>query len=435
MTSNETLAPRHLRSELEAALAASRIVNIIGPRQAGKTTFVRDIFAPQWQSSGRSGARFVTLDDQGLLKAIENDPENQIRALMADIGDNPLIIDEAQRSKTMALAIKKIVDEDRRKGQFILTGSSNVFTSLEIADSLAGRMRTIKLWPMSMAEALRRKPSNILDWAIAKSPNLVDLGTADKLTRAEYIDFILRGGFPEIRELDTRDRGRQYRDYVDSVVDRDVADILRVRKTDALRQLIEQLAARTACETNTTTLSRLIATDRKTVDEYMDVLFRLSMIVKLRAWTSSESKRDIKQPKYHFADTGIVAALRQMTAETFNIDADPGAIGLMLESFVHSELQKSLPNQQNDFRLYHWRNERKKEIDILAESATRLVGIEIKAASTVNDESLKALKDFAKSGPGKSKQFTGIVFYLGEHKLTFGEGIFALPVSILWSQN
>lgn len=430
MTSNETLAPRHLRSELEAALAASRIVNIIGPRQAGKTTFVRDIFA-----SERSGARFVTLDDQVLLKAIENDPESQIRALMTDIGDNPLIIDEAQRSKTMALAIKKIVDEDRRKGQFILTGSSNVFTSLEIADSLAGRMRTIKLWPMSMAEALRRKPSNILDWGIAKFPNLADLGTADKLTRAEYIDFILRGGFPEIRELDTRDRGRQYRDYVDSVVDRDVADILPIRKTDALRQLIEQLAARTACEANTTTLSRLIAIDRKTVDEYMDVLFRLSMIVKLRAWTSSESKRDIKQPKYHFADTGLVAALRQMTAETFNIDADPGAIGSMLESFVHSELQKSLPNQQNDFRLYHWRNERKKEIDILAESATRLVGIEIKAASTVNDESLKALKDFAKTGPGKSKQFTGIVFYLGEHKLTFGDRIFALPVSTLWSTN
>jgi len=428
MTNNDTLAPRHLQAELEAALAASRIVNIIGPRQSGKTTFVRDIFA-----SERSGARFVTLDDQVLLKAIESDPESQIRALMADIGDNPLIIDEAQRSKTMALAIKKIVDEDRRKGQFILTGSSNVFTSLEIADSLAGRMRTIKLWPMSIAETLRRKPSQILDWGIAKSPNLADLGTPDKLTRVEYIDFILRGGFPEIRELDTRDRGRQYRDYVDSVVDRDVADILRVRKTDALRQLIEQLAARTACETNITTLSRLIATDRKTVDEYMDVLFRLSMIVKLRAWTSSESKRDIKQPKYHFADTGIAAALREITPDSFGIDANPTALGAMLETFIHGELQKSLPYQQHDFRLYHWRNERQKEIDILAESATRLVGIEIKAASTVNDESLKALKDFAKTGPGKSKQFTGIVFYLGEHKLTFGDGIFALPVSTLWS--
>ena len=162
---------------------------------------------------------------------------------------------------------------------------------------------------------------------------------------------------------------------------------------------------------------------------------RLSMIVKLPAWTSSESKRDIKQPKYHFADTGIAAALRQMTAETFDIGADPGALGSMLESFVHGELQKSLANQQNDFRLYHWRSDNQKEIDILAESAKRLVGIEIKSSSTVIEDSLKTLRGFAKTGPGKSKQFTGIVFYLGEHKLTFGDGIFALPVSMLWSKT
>jgi len=421
MASSTALKPRHLTDELQQALTSARIVNIIGPRQAGKTTFVRDIFA-----SERSGARFVTLDDQGLLKAIESDPEAQIRALMADIGDNPLIIDEAQRSKSMALAIKKIVDEDRRKGQFILTGSSNVFTTLEVADSLAGRMRTIKLWPLTVSETLERQPNKVLDWAISKTPVITDLGTADTISREDYIDLILRGGFPEIRELSTRQRNRQYQSYVDAVIDRDVADILRIRKTDALRRLIDQLAARTACETNTATLSRLIGIERPTVDEYMDVLIRLSMIVKLPAWTSSESKRDIKQPKYHFADTGIAA---------FSFDADPGALGLMLESFVHSELQKSLPNQKNDFRLYHWRSANQKEIDILAESATRLVGIEIKASSTVTEENLKNLRGFAKTGPGKSKQFTGIIFYLGEHKLTFGDGIFALPVSILWAKN
>ena len=430
MTTHTDFKPRHLSTELEDALASARIVNIIGPRQAGKTTFVRDIFG-----SKRSGARFVTLDDQGLLEAIENDPEGQIRALMTDIGDNPLIIDEAQRSKRMALAIKKIVDEDRRKGQFILTGSSNVFTTLQVADSLAGRMRTIKLWPLTVSETMERNPSKLLDWAISKTPALTDLAMPDELNREEYIDIILRGGFPEIRELSTRQRNRQYQSYVDAVVDRDVADILRIRKTDALRRLIDQLATRTACETNTATLSRLIGIERPTVEEYMDVLIRLSMILKLPAWTSSESKRDIKQPKYHFADTGITAALRQMTKENFSVDADPTSLGSMLESFVHSELQKSLPNQESDFRLYHWRSANQKEIDILAESAKRLVGIEIKASSTITEDSLKNLRSFAKTGPGKSKQFTGIIFYLGAHKLTFGDGIFALPVSILWSQN
>ena len=428
MTRESSLTPRHLSTELNRALAAARIVNIVGPRQAGKTTFVRDLFRLV-----QAGAKFVTLDDADLLAAIENDPAGQLSTLMQDIGDYPLIIDEAQRSKKMALAIKKIVDENRRKGQFILTGSSNVFTTLEVADSLAGRMRTIKLWPMTVSEISNTEPNHILDWGISRSLNLADIGKAETLSRADYIDFILRGGFPEMRELETRDRNRQYQSYIDSVVDRDVADILRVRKSDALRRMIDQLAARTANEINVTTLTKLIGIGRMTADDYLDVLTRLSMIVKLPAWTSSESKRDIKQAKYHFADTGIAAALRQMTPATFNLDADPTALGAMLETFVHGEILKSLPYQQHDFRLYHWRSSHQKEIDILAESATRLVGIEVKASSSIDDADLKHLRNFAKDGPGNSRQFTGIVFYLGEHKLTFGDNIFALPVSALWA--
>ena len=424
------LTPRHLSAELNSALASARIVNIVGPRQAGKTTFVRDLFG-----SERTEARFVTLDNADLLSAIESDPVGQLSSLMEGIGDNPLIIDEAQRSKKMALAIKQIVDEDRRKGQFILTGSSNVFTSLEVADSLTGRMRTIKLWPLTVSEITNAQPNRLLDWGLSKSPKLETLGTPDELSRSDYIDLILRGGFPEMRALNARDRNRQYQSYIDSVVDRDVADILRVRKSDALRRLIDQLAARTANEINVTTLTKLIGIGRMTADDYLDVLMRLSMIVKLPAWTSSESKRDIKQPKYHFADTGIAAALRQMTPETFNLDADPTALGPMLESFVHAEILKSLPYQNSDFRLYHWRSSHQREIDILAESATRLIGIEVKASSSIDDRDLKNLRDFGASGPSKSRQFTGIVFYLAKHKLTFGNNIFALPVSSLWAEK
>ena len=142
MTGSETILPRHLSRELAEALASARIVNIVGPRQAGKTTLVRDIF---------EDGRFVTLDDGAVLEAIESDPSGQLDLLIKDLRDTPLVIDEAQRSKKIALAIKRIVDADRRMGQFILTGSSNIFTTLEVADSLACRMRTLKLWPLSIA--------------------------------------------------------------------------------------------------------------------------------------------------------------------------------------------------------------------------------------------------------------------------------------------
>ena len=107
--------PRHLTLELRDALASARVVNLVGPRQVGKTTLVRDLF---------DKGRFLTLDDAAFLAAMDADPEGQLMSLAEDQNTTPIIIDEAQRSRKLALAIKKIVDSDRRKGQFVLTGSS-----------------------------------------------------------------------------------------------------------------------------------------------------------------------------------------------------------------------------------------------------------------------------------------------------------------------
>jgi predicted AAA+ superfamily ATPase len=158
MSDTEDYLPRHLIPELEDAIASARVVNLIGPRQVGKTTLVRDLFG---------NGRFITLDDVAVLAAIEADPEGQLTSLMENLDQAPLILDEAQRSKKLALAITKklalaikgVVDTNRRKGQLVLTGSSNVFTITDVADSLAGRMRTLKLWPLSVAEVKRARVS------------------------------------------------------------------------------------------------------------------------------------------------------------------------------------------------------------------------------------------------------------------------------------
>lgn len=415
---------RHLVSELEDAVASARLVNIIGPRQAGKTTLVRDLFAK---------GRFVTLDDAAILAAIDADPEGQLTTIMEDLGSAPLIIDEAQRSKNLALAIKRMVDTNRRKGQFVLTGSSNVFTTTEVADSLAGRMRTLKLWPLSAAEIKSAPVSRLMDWAMQKSPSLAQIAEPEATSRRNYIDLILAGGFPEIRTLRIRPRQRQYRDYIDAVVDRDVADVMPVRKPDALRILIDQMAARTAQEINTSKLAKLTKLQRATVDQYLDILTRLSMITKLGAWTSGESKREVKQPKYHLVDTGIVTALRRITDKTFDIDNTPQALGGLLESYVVGELQRALPMQEDDYRLYHWRSADQREIDILIDGGRHLVAVEIKSSTTVSAEDFRHLQWFAHEGPGRTKTCTGIVFYLGQKKLTFGDRHYALPVSSLWA--
>lgn len=424
MSEIDEYLPRHLTPELQEALTTARVVNLVGPRQVGKTTLVRDLFKQ---------GRFITLDDTAILAAMEADPEGQLTSLAKEQPDAPVIIDEVQRSPKLALAIKKIVDRNRRKGQFVLTGSSNVFTTGEVADSLAGRMQTLKLWPLTTAEVNRASASRLIDWAMQSAPTLSQISDPAHLERKDYVDLVLMGGYPELRALPPRPRQRQYRDYIDAVVDRDVADVMPVRKPDALRFLIDQMAARTAQEINTSELAKLAKLKRETVDQYLDILIRLSLVTKLSAWMPGESKRDIKQPKFHFVDTGISSALRRLNDRSFDIGHSPEALGGLLESFVVGELQRALPMQDEDYRLYHWRSADRREIDVVIDGGHRLVGIEVKAATTVAADDFKHLKWFAHDGPGKGRSTIGIVFYLGREKLTMGEGNFALPLSTFWA--
>ena len=293
-------------------------------------------------------------------------------------------------------------------------------------------MLTLTLWPLTVAETMSRGPSMVLDWAVSKEPDLKELPPAEPATRADYIDRVLKGGFPELRDLDHGRRQRVYREYVDAMVDRDVADVVRIRKGDALRRLINQLAVRTATELNIAELCRRIGVQRSTVEQYLDVLTRLSLVVRLGAWTSGEARREIKNAKHHFVDAGVAAALRSLAPRSFDLDADPTALGGLLESFVFSELLRCAPYQPNGFRFYHWRDQRGREIDILAESANSLAAIAVKASTSVSRQDFRHMRWFAFEGPGKTRTVTSIVFYLGERKLTFGQRLYALPVSCLW---
>ena len=296
-------------------------------------------------------------------------------------------------------------------------------------------MLTLKLWPMTVAETLSREPSTILDWAVSNLQDLNDLPAPAPATREDYIDLVLKGGFPEVRDLEHGRRQKTYRDYIGTVVDRDVADITRIRKSDALRRLIDQMAVHTSMELKISTLSEHIGVQRKTIELYLDVLIRLSLVIKLGAWTSGEACREIKNTKLHFSDTGIAAALRNLVPQSFDLDADPKALGGLLESFVFSEFLRCAPYQKNGFRFYHWRDQRGREIDILAESANNIVAIEVKASTSVSRQDFRHLNWFVREGPGKTRTVTSIIFYLGKEKLSLGERRYALPVSCLWGRR
>lgn len=422
-----TLVPRHLAARVERALGSSRVVNIVGPRQAGKTTLVRDMIEP---------ARYVTMDDDGMCAAFKADAWGQLQLLSDRLREagRPIVLDEVQRVPEITLALKRLVDADRRPGRFVLTGSSDIFTMGKAHDSLAGRVMTLTLRPLSAAEVMGAGPCRLLDAVAEHAGDLpAALPEPRAFTRAEALDMILRGGFPEIRTLDEPDRLDRYDSYLDSIVERDVAPVAEVRKPDALRRLIDRIAARTAEELNVAALSKAVGARQETVTDYLDILTRLGLVHRLGAWTSSTAKREIKAPKLHFLDTGCVTALRGEDSASFDIGADRAALGHLLETFVLIELEKSLPFQSRRWRLYHWRRQGH-EIDIVAEApGKRLALFEVKATATVGAGDFRHIDRFLADGPGRPYRGAGFVIYLGEQLLSFGPGRIALPLSMLWS--
>lgn len=415
---------RHLAIRVERALASSRVVNIVGPRQVGKTTLVRNLMATV----------YLTLDDDGVRAALEADPYGQLRLLVDEHPDRPLVLDEIQRLPELTLALKRIVDEDPRPGRFVLTGSSDIFSSGKVYDSLAGRVMTLTLRPLSAAEIHRAAPCRLLDFVGQDAESLAAaLPKPAPSSREAAIDAIVRGGFPEMRNLPDADRMDRCISYLDSIVERDVAPIAAVRKLDALRRLLDHAAARTAEELNISTLCNLLDVRKETVAVYLDIFSRLGLLHRLGAWTFSPARKEIKAPKVHFLDTGFATALRGEDSGSFSLDRNPMALGPLVETFVFCEIEKSLPYLSKRWRLYHWRQP-PREIDLVAEAPGGLLALfETKAAGNVVSSDFNHIDWFFAEGPGKSHRGAGFVFYLGDRVLSFGPGRIALPLSILWS--
>jgi uncharacterized protein len=421
------IIPRHLTARVQDSLRITRVVNLVGPRQTGKTTMVRDMVA---------ASRFLDLDDESLLGSLAMDPFGQLSTLLGEASDSglPIVIDEVQRLPQITLALKRIVDRDRRPGQFVLTGSSDIFTTPKALDTLAGRVSTLMLRPLSAAEIMRAGPCGLLD-AVGDDPELIaqKLPAPVPFRRSDAIDLLVRGGFPKVRPLPDRDRMARYESYVGSIVERDVAPVAEVRRPDTLRRLINQLAHRTAEELNVSSLCSALGARKETVTTYLDVLSRLGIVHRLGAWTASGARKEVRSPKLHFMDTGCATALRGEDSASFGFGADPVALGHVLESFVFCELEKSLPFLNRRWELYHWRFA-PREIDLVAQAPGRILALfEMKASSTVAADDFRHADWFLEDGPGKSYKGSAFVVYLGDQVLSFGPGRLALPLSMFWS--
>ena len=406
---SRTIAPR-----IAEAREDTPVILLVGPRQAGKTTLVKHIAEHQ-------GLRYLTMDDELTRLSASEDPVGMIRNL------DRAVIDEIQRAPQLLLAIKKSVDEDRRPGRFLLTGSANLMALPTVVDSLAGRMETLTLLPLSQSE-IESRSVNWIDSAFAGR-----ILEADRLSLGEdLVDRVLRGGYPEaISRGSVKRRVTWARQYVDAIVQRDVRDIASIDKLDQLPRFLSALAQTAGQMCNYTQLGGQVRLDGKTASRYVGILEQMYLLRRIEVWARNRLSRVVKTPKLQFIDSGLLSALLDLNADEVRLDRT--RFGRVLESFVYSELLKHATVADGRYHVMYYRDADKVEVDIVIENAAgKLVGVEVKAAATVKDSDLRGLKKLA--GLAGDQFLMGVVLYDGTETAPLGNRLWAAPLSSLWGQ-
>ena len=415
MDASRSLFSRSLEPVIREALADTPVVCLLGPRQSGKTTLVRQL-AP--------GRAYISLDEHNYHQTALADPAGFVASL-----PDGVTLDEVQRAPAILPAIKHAVDQDRRPGRFVLTGSANLLLVPTVTESLAGRMEVAQLHPLTESEKARapgRFLSDLLNGAI--EPGI----RAEAATEAQSLpDRLVAGGYPEPLTR-TPVRSRQWhRQYVRSIIDRDVQDVARVRDAHKLGRLLELLALRCAGLLNTSNLADTLGLHRSTVDHYIAVLERLFLVRRLPAWHRNPARRLIRSPKVHLLDTGLAATLADLTAYDWLGRRD--RMGRLLESFVVQQLIAQATWTEPDLRFWHYRDKDRVEVDLVITRGQKTWGIEVKAARTLTSGDGKGLVRLADRCGGNF--VSGVLLYAGRDCLPLADRrMLAVPLSELWER-
>lgn len=410
------LYPRLVEAALTEALLDSPVVLIHGPRQCGKSTLAQIL-------GDKQGYAYFSFDDTVTHDAATTDPVGFVDDLPARV-----ILDEVQRLPELFTSLKAAVDRDRQAGRFLLTGSANALLLPQLSDALAGRMAIQRLHPFAQCE-LAGTPATFLDRVFSAD---FPLRKAERL-KDQLPALITAGGYPPALERPAgRRRDNWYRDYIQTLIQRDVRALARISALDALPRLLQMAADRTAQLFNLSNLAAPFQLSRNTIGDYIALLEQIFLLERLPPWHSNRTNRLVKTPKLHMGDTGLACSLLNLDADALASDRD--TLGALLETFVYQELRRLASWHPRNHDFYHFRDRDQTEVDIVIERGIhQLAGVEVKAAATVTTADFRGLRKLRQSAG--ERFVAGVVLYDGHTVAGFGDRLYAVPIAWLWADE
>ncbi|MDB6065223.1 MAG: putative ATPase superfamily [Pedosphaera sp.] len=365
-----------------------------GARQTGKTTLTRSI---------EPSRTYFTLDELGILDQAERNPDSLLAT-------RPVILDEVQRAPQLLLAVKRAVDERRRAGDFILTGSANLLLMQNIAESLAGRAIYLELPPFCPAEWQERKD------ALAPLDHLF----ATDFDWREWPDetgdwqtWLLRGGFPPALQIASEaDRSLWFAAYVQTYLERDLRQLSAVSSLPDFQRIMALAAQRTAKLLNQADLARDAALPHATTHRHLNLLETGCLITRIRPLATNPSAALVKAPKLLWADCGLAASLAGI--KSANELAHRTDAGFWLEQTLFQTLQSWRALEPQRRKLHFWRDRSGHEVDFILEQDQKLVALEIKVGSQVTSSDTSGIRAFRDSLKQKASLVRGVVLHAGK---------------------
>lgn len=404
-----TYIARHMEQKILDLSKFFSALLITGPRQAGKTTMLKELAAREGIGRG-----YVSLDDLNARDMAKNDPK-----LFLQLHKPPVIIDEVQYAPELFTYIKIHVDEHHMPGAFWLTGSQIYRLMRGVQESLAGRVALLHLSPLSQREitGMPARPFMVdFDVLLAESKTILPVSVSDMYER------IWKGCMPGLLSGQS-ERDIFYSSYISTYLERDVREISGAIDALKFNRFVTAVAARCSQLVNFTALAEDADIDIQTAKSWLNILETLGIVFLLHPYSNNVLKRTIRTPKLYFYDTGLVCYLtRWSSAEVAECGAMSGAL---LENFTVSELMKSYQNEGLSPYLYFYRDRDAKEIDVLLEGNGKLFPLEIKKTATPDKRIVRTFDVIEKS---PLERGTGAVLCMAQEFSAFDRENLIVPV-------